>query len=306
MKAKAALKARLGIRHGAILKAIQSYTFWEKKFGSVVTAGMPNEMIQELVQPMTEAKYLIGSAALEKKLMIYAEIGAVDKSHAKDIKEVSDELVTLGKMGLGQVPVDQMADNEKEMIGIAKDALKNVQINVEGRRVTGKTSIDIDWEVMTEMVNSTFGAAARTQSANNIRQLGLALHNYHDAYRKFPPAVIIGENGHKHSWRIEVLPFLEQKALYDEYRFDEAWNSPHNQKVTAKMPEFFRHPEDDTESTNTSYFAIVGRGTVFGNRDGMGLEQITDGSSNTIMLIEAKKAVHWAQTRRFVHGRWWS
>lgn len=73
-------------------------------------------------------------------------------------------------------------------------------------------------------VQSAREAARRASCSNNLRQIGLAMHNYHDKYNCFPPAFLPDENGKpKHSWRVLLLPFLDEKSLYAEYRFDEPW-----------------------------------------------------------------------------------
>ena len=70
--------------------------------------------------------------------------------------------------------------------------------------------------------------------AQNLKQIGLAMHAYHQKYGSFPPAYIAGKDGKpKHSWRLLILPFLDQEDLYREYRFDEPWNGPHNSQLAA-------------------------------------------------------------------------
>jgi len=87
-------------------------------------------------------------------------------------------------------------------------------------------------------VQSAREAARRAQCSNNLKQIALAFHNYHDTYRTFPPAYIPDEDGNpKHSWRVLILPFLEQRALYEQYNFDEPWDSPNNRIVgNASIP----------------------------------------------------------------------
>jgi hypothetical protein len=102
--------------------------------------------------------------------------------------------------------------------------------------------------------------AARETSANNLKRLMLAMHNYHDTYNHFPPAVIRGKDGQggpPHSWRVALLPFLDQQALYNEYRFDEPWDSEHNRTLLGKMPAVYRSPLDKPDSPHASYFALV-------------------------------------------------
>ena len=121
--------------------------------------------------------------------------------------------------------------------------------------------------------------------------------NYHNIHRKFLPAVLTGPDGKtKYSWRVAILPQLGFAKLYDQYRRDEPWDSPNNRKVLAKMPPSFRHPSDEQDSTFTSYFALTGEATAFGGGDeGLRTREFADGLANTILIVEAKKAVDWTK-----------
>ncbi|HEV8066568.1 MAG TPA: M56 family metallopeptidase [Planctomycetaceae bacterium] len=136
------------------------------------------------------------------------------------------------------------------------------------------------------------------KNLNNLRNLALAIINdYEPKHGHVPPAVIQGPGGVPHSWRVELLPFLGQKALYDQYRMDEPWDSPANQKVLERMPEIFHSPYDDPKSTNSAYFALVGPGTVFEGADGITWKQLydADGTTETILFIEAKRNIPWTK-----------
>jgi hypothetical protein len=104
------------------------------------------------------------------------------------------------------------------------------------------------------MNGSGQGAARRMVCSNNLKQLGLALHNYHQTYGCFPPAYVADEDGRPmhHSWRVLVLPFLEQQQLYDQYRFDEPWDGPNNRKLAENVISIFHCPEDGEKSPMTS------------------------------------------------------
>ena len=90
------------------------------------------------------------------------------------------------------------------------------------------------------------------------------MHHYHDQHGHLPPAVALGSDGQTpHSWRVELLPFLEAEHLYDQYRMDEPWDSVNNRKVLDAMPDVFRHPRAPDGVNETAYFALTGSGTVF-------------------------------------------
>lgn len=131
-------------------------------------------------------------------------------------------------------------------------------------------------------------APRRFQCANNMKQIGVALHNYHDVYGSLPPAYTADERGKpKHSWRVLILPFIDQQALYDKYNFDEPWNGRHNRQLIDSIPSVYRCPSSrDNGNGQTSYVAVVGANTAWPESSMRTLSQISDGTSNTVMVME--------------------
>jgi len=143
-------------------------------------------------------------------------------------------------------------------------------------------------------------AATRTQCSNNLRQIGIAMLNYHDTYGSYPPAYIPDEKGQpKHSWRVLLLPFLEQQTLYDQYDFDQPWDSPENAALGNLMPEVYRCPSDTLSAfSETSYAMIVGPGTISDGAGATKIAEITDGTAVTILVVEAAgSGIHWLDPR---------
>jgi prepilin-type processing-associated H-X9-DG protein len=138
-------------------------------------------------------------------------------------------------------------------------------------------------------------AARRIQCVNNIKQIGLAVLNYESAHSVFPAAAITDEQGKPLlSWRVAILPFLEEQALYNQFHLDEPWDSPHNKALIAQMPKTYACPSNAPDPSNTTYQIVVGPNTMFtGEREGLKIGKITDGTSNTILVVEASQAVPW-------------
>jgi hypothetical protein len=86
----------------------------------------------------------------------------------------------------------------------------------------------------TSVLNSPKAEGRKRQSENKLKQLALSIHNYHDVQVRFPAANFIGRNGHRHSWRTGMLPFLDQGDPYYDYRLKKTWNSPTIAKVFSK------------------------------------------------------------------------
>ena len=146
-------------------------------------------------------------------------------------------------------------------------------------------------------VQSTLEAARRVQCVNNLRQLGLAMHNYHASNNSFPrPATLEDKSKPLLSWRVAILPYIEQQELYDKFKRDEPWDSPHNKALLKEMPPVFRCPiRRNVEPFTTNYRVFVGNGALFQKDQDIGVADITDGTSNTIMIVEAKEAVPWTK-----------
>ncbi|HUG66194.1 MAG TPA: DUF1559 domain-containing protein [Pirellulaceae bacterium] len=150
-------------------------------------------------------------------------------------------------------------------------------------------------------------AARRMQGSNNLKQIGLALHNYHDTYRAFPAGYSADADGNPLlSWRVHILPFVEQGALYEQFHLDEPWDSAHNKTLIAQMPPTYRCPNSVIEPGMTNYLGIAGSDGVFvrpqaGERLGVSFRNITDGTSNTIMTVEVpdESAVIWTKPADF-------
>jgi prepilin-type processing-associated H-X9-DG protein len=125
------------------------------------------------------------------------------------------------------------------------------------------------------------------------------MHNYHAAYNCFPPAYVADRNGKPmHSWRVLLLPYMEQDGLYRQYRFDEPWDSPHNRVLAGVMPSVYRCPSDPAQagSTTTRYVVVTGPGTVFDGAKCATMAEIRDGTSNTLLMIESPASpVNWME-----------
>ena len=130
-------------------------------------------------------------------------------------------------------------------------------------------------------------SAGRSASRKNLQQIALALHQYHDQYHAFPPAYVADENGTPmHSWRVLILPHLDEMALYNQYNMSESWDSPANRQVLESMPQVFGCTSDDLSGTTTSYAAVFGADCVFRGAEPVAIRDITDGTSNTLMVGE--------------------
>lgn len=146
-------------------------------------------------------------------------------------------------------------------------------------------------------------AAREAEAKNNLKMFGLAMHNYHDTYGHFPPAFSTDKDGKPLlSWRVLVLPYLEQDALYRKFKLDEPWDSEHNKKLIDEMPELYRAPGSKAEEGKTVYLTVRDKNSPFPGAEKLRISSITDGTSNTIMVLEANDATAktWTKPDDFV------
>lgn len=139
-------------------------------------------------------------------------------------------------------------------------------------------------------------AARRAQCVNNLKQIRLALHNYVSAYQVLPPAYTVDAQGRPlHSWRTLLLPYLELQSVYNTIDLSRPWNDPANARALETAPLVFRCPSVVEPQNKTTYLAVVGPDACFLPRESRRLEEITDGTASTLMVIEAgsERAVPW-------------
>jgi hypothetical protein len=151
-------------------------------------------------------------------------------------------------------------------------------------------------------------------SIRNLKNIGLALHGFHDANRGLPPGAICSKVDGKPllSWRVAILPYIDETPLFHEFKLDEPWDSPHNIKLLSKMPKVYAPIGVKTKEPYTTFYqAFVGPGAVFetipdkdrpfGAKTDRTLIGITDGTTNTIGVVEAFEPVPWSKPADLVY-----
>lgn len=160
----------------------------------------------------------------------------------------------------------------------------------------------VAFAVLMPAVGQARKAAQRSQSSNNMKQLGLALHMYNDMYRTFPPAVVTDKDGKPlYSGRVLLLPFIEQDGLYQRFDKSKAWNSPENEAISNTVIKTFLDPASTSkQAARSDYVFVTGAGTIFDGSKVVTFKDITDGTSNTIMLVETSAGPNsWAEPKEW-------
>jgi hypothetical protein len=190
--------------------------------------------------------------------------------------------IFLGMMGLGDIKRSEGA------IGGRGLALGGIVTGIVSTALTVLAVIGVLLGLLLPAVSMARNAARRVATANQLRQIAAAIHQYEIEKGHLPWAAESEEGKPPVSWRVRILPYLEEKPLYDQYHLDEAWDSVHNRTLVDLMPKVFKSLENPNEVTgNTDVVAIVGEGTMWASKPPR-LSDIRDGSSNTVMLVEAQ------------------
>ena len=172
---------------------------------------------------------------------------------------------------------------------------------VDGDRITVSADAKAAGAWASAVLRPMRQGMTRADCANNLKQIGLAMHNYLDAHGTFPPAFVADEEGKPLlSWRVLILPYLDQNELYKEFHLDEPWDGPHNKALIGRMPKAYACPSElgqPLEPGRTTYAVPRGPRTIFPGAVGLKIKEITDGTSNTILTIDLpdEQAVTWTK-----------
>ena len=287
---------------------------WNDVDTVVGSLGFDKGMEADVVFHASDAQDTKADAGLE-------DLGAGEfppKAAAK-VEDTLNAMMVLGRnmVEQNQQMIGQLPQRKQQMVGLllklGQEVLKTLKIERKDADVSvhvqlPKETVSLLVALLVPNVTAAHNAAQRVQSLNNLKNIGLAMHNFHDTYQHFPAASHKGKGDllqggkerrggkYPHSWRVAILPFIEQSELYNQYHFDEPWDSEHNKKLLSKMPSVYRSPKDKPDSTNTSYFALVGKNTLMGDgEDTTRLQDVLDGNSNTLMIVEARRDTPWTK-----------
>ena len=215
-----------------------------------------------------------------------------------------DTLVTLMKAGLKA--------QKKELPPALQKTIDSISINQSGEEVVVKIKADPNLKDLGDLQGfgfpgrggGDFGGAGRMQSVNNLKQIALAIQGFNDANKSLPNhAVLHPKTGQPLlSWRVAILPYLDQQPLYNQIRQNESWDSPHNRQFSNKIPAVYHLPGKLNDG-RTYYQVFHGSESAFPKTmrppnfpgSGVSMVNITDGTSNTIFVAETGASVNWMQ-----------
>jgi hypothetical protein len=223
-----------------------------------------------------------------------------DESAFTFVKLLRELPVALGDMkdlGDGRIAL-------KQMIQTLVDLAPPTQ---EGSRVTMHITTDAKelskiQEMLNRAVGTAYESADQVSKANKFKQIALAMFLYMDQHKTYPPAAIRDKDGKPLlSWRVAMLPYLDGGDLYNQFHLDEAWDSPHNRTLIAKIPDIFADPDASLKQLagegKTTFQVPTGPETVFYKNEGTAVREIPDGTAKTILLVDVdpQRAVEWTK-----------
>ena len=191
--------------------------------------------------------------------------------------------ILLGRLALGDI------ERSNDRLGGRRMAITGIVLGVIGCLFT---------LMLMPAFRSAGEAARRSQCVNNLKQIGLAMHNYHEANGSLPAAAIIDKGGRPLlSWRVAILPYYDASPLYAKFHLDEPWDSPHNLALVGEMPNIYTCPSDGTlKSGMTGYQVVVGPNTAFTpDLKPVRFRDIADGLAGTLLVGESRRPVPWTK-----------
>jgi prepilin-type processing-associated H-X9-DG protein len=308
--------ARTVVKKGALSPVLEAAASGKH----AIVAGLNGELLGDLkgkadlgpFEPLVAAKSSILTVDLTNKLTANLSGTFADAKDAEAAEKAAEDLrkLLLEQMAKGIEHVQSQGKDWDRIVDLMKLAEASVKdAKLQRKDATVQTTLVVQTDLaalnvtLIDAVHKIRDSAKRMQSQNNLKQIALAMHNYHDTFGAFPPAAIYDKNGKPLlSWRVMILPFVEQDNLYKEFHLDEPWDSEHNKKLLAQMPPIYRAEEEDAKKHLTRYLGFAGKNALFDGAKGIRMADITDGTSNTIMVAEAAKGVPWTKPEDIPFG----
>jgi hypothetical protein len=278
---------------------------------------VPPELVPYTALFAARTAVLIGG--LDKDATFELALAFDDAAAARRAAPVLEEGIATVAEKLGAEIDEMKARNrpaEKALLPILTPVvagLKKATVKADGTTVAARADIDagpVAAKALGEMLQAVQSQKRARARMNNLKQIGLALHSYHDVYGRFPSNVYGPKGEPLLSWRVHLLPYLEEDELYKQFKMDEPWDGPNNKKLIEKMPKVYTAPDREHAKGKTFYQGFIGPNPlkgqppkgIFGRpwlqegeTNGTRIFEITDGTSNTIAVIEARDGVIWSK-----------
>lgn len=276
--------------------------------GALQNGDSTEQLIAELLKSTRIATMTVTlEPVVNINLQLQATHAEVVATHAKNLQKLRELLLQSLTMQMQSMEAD--LPERRDILPIHTclqaflEAAQKSELSTRGSMV----QLQLRWDARELPLAAAFASgvqqvrasALEMSNVNNLKQIGLALHCYHDVLGHFPPVAQTNKNGKPLlSWRVLILPYIEQDALYRQFRLDEPWDSEHNAKLIPQIPKLYVLPgmeETDGKKGLTRYRVFVGNGAAWEPNKALTLQQFRDGTSNTWLVVVAKDAVPWTK-----------
>jgi prepilin-type processing-associated H-X9-DG protein len=324
---------------GSLAAAIQMANGRKHIVAAANISALPAKALEgapPLAKPLLKAKSVTVAMDIAGELQFDAGLSFANADDAKAGEEALKQLAAMGRTELKKVhqemldkvlgdgkiaPLEKLPEATLALFALGSierldEFLANPPIKRDGNSLNASIKLPggsgvigvaaVGVGLMLPAVQKVREAAARAQSSNNLKQIAIAMHNYESTYGNLPPAAICDKKGKPLlSWRVAILPFIEQDNLYKQFKLDEPWDSEQNLPLSRTLVKVYLHPQGPPEAIEKglSYYRLfTGDDTPFGLIKGKRLLDITDGTSNTFMVVEAEEGVPWTKPDDFEYG----
>jgi hypothetical protein len=273
------------------------------------------DLLSRSFVPLLDSRFVTLAVDVQSHIGIRAQLGFPTEKQAQEALWPVRDGVALARLlvgsGFEQAKTEPLVAKFLPLRKEVEASLRTIKVEHEGNKIQMELGFAGDAELLTASVPGLVEATVRiqksqgmAQSANNLKQIALAFHNYHDTFGSLPPAALTNKDGKPLlSWRVAILPYLGEDALYRQFKLDEPWDSAHNKRLLERMPRVYAAPgsaapvatSKKEAQTGTYYQGFVGESAVFEGKDGVRLTEITDGTSNTLLVVEAGAEVPWTK-----------
>src|SRR5262249_18506863 len=270
-----------------------------------VAAGLNPEPLEQIkdqlpgavepFKPLMAAKASLFTVDLTNKLTANLSGTFANAKDAESAEKAAEELrkLLLGFLAKGIEETEKQGKDWArivELLKLADKSMKDTKLERKDATLQASLTVQTDLAVLNvaliEAVQKIRESAKRLQSQNNLKQIALAMHSYHDTNGAFATNVYDKNGKPMLSWRVMILPYIEQDNLFKQFHLDEPWDSEHNKKLLDQMPRTYMVEEDNAKKHLTRYLGFAGKGAFFDGATGIKFANITDGTSNTIMVVE--------------------
>jgi hypothetical protein len=253
---------------------------------------LPQELGGGPISPVSrDVQWIAVAVNTEPRSNVQLVVQARDAAAAMKLKPLAEKSLALFAQAVPRGP----GSGE-----FARD-ISALKPEVNDTRVQLDVNLDQASALVSAPLRASRESAERHECTNHLKMITLGMHNYHSTYGAFPPPASRDKNRRPLlSWRVHILPYIEHDPLYKEFHLDEPWDSAHNKALIAKMPATYFCPASSRQllaAGKTTYLVPRGKATIFPGAERIRINEITDGTSNTIMVVDAndEAAVIWTK-----------